>query len=122
MSNAREQGYARASRGTDTSGRAVLGFEGVTKHFGAITAVADVSFKIHKGEVLALLGDNGAGKSTIVKMISGVFLPDRGTISLDGRPVAFRSAKEARTAGIATVFQDLGLVPTMNVWRIFCKR
>lgn len=119
MNEAREQRFSKKAEAPSRNGTAVLELDGVTKHFGAVTAVDDVSFSLNKGQVLALLGDNGAGKSTIVKMISGVFLPDRGSIRLDSRPVAFRNAKEARSAGIATVFQDLGLVPTMNVWRNF---
>jgi len=120
VKNVREQGAPRDAAKPGANGRTpVLELDGVTKHFGAVTAVDNVSLTIHKGEVLALLGDNGAGKSTIVKMISGVFVSDEGTIRLEGRTAAFHNAKQARRAGIATVFQDLGLVPTMNVWRNF---
>ena len=91
----------------------------ITKRFGAIVAVDKVNFSIAKGEVLALLGDNGAGKSTVVKMISGATSPTSGQILLDGKRMLFRNSKSARLAGIATVYQDLALVPTMNVWRNF---
>jgi len=91
----------------------------VSKRFGQVTAVREVSFQLGHGEVLALLGDNGAGKSTVVKMISGVFAPSSGEIRVDGVPVRFRNSKQARERGISTVYQDLALVPTMNVWRNF---
>lgn len=112
-------GDSSTERRGNGSGEPVIELKGVTKHFGSITAVEDVSFEIRRGEAVALLGDNGAGKSTIVKIISGVIAPDRGEILLEGSRVAFQSAKEGRAAGIATVYQDLGLVPTMNVWRNF---
>lgn len=91
----------------------------VTKRFGSVVAVERVSFSAGRGEVLGLLGDNGAGKSTVVKMISGALRPDGGYLALDGKRLSLRSAKDARRAGIATVYQDLGLVPTMSVWRNF---
>lgn len=108
-----------ATKDEDEKGAPAIELAGVTKQFGSISAVDDVSFAIAKGEVVALLGDNGAGKSTVVKMISGVVTPNRGTIRLDGTDITSWSAKARREAGIATVYQDLGLVPTMNVWRNF---
>ncbi|MGC8628160.1 MAG: ABC transporter permease subunit [Acidimicrobiales bacterium] len=91
----------------------------VTMKFGPVLAVDDVSFSVSGGEVLALLGDNGAGKSTVVKIISGVYTPTSGEVRFGGRRVVFRSAKAAREAGISTVYQDLALVGVMNVWRNF---
>lgn len=91
----------------------------VSKRFGAIWAVKDVSFAIHSGEVMALLGDNGAGKSTVVKMISGALPVTSGDILVHGKRMRFSSSQAARRAGISTVYQDLGLVPTMSVWRNF---
>lgn len=119
MSKVNEAGTSHGTAGSSRNGSSVLELDEVTKQFGSVTAVDKVSFQIHRGEVLALLGDNGAGKSTIVKMISGVLVPDRGRLRLEDKQVLFHNAKEARRAGIATVFQDLGLVPTMNVWRNF---
>lgn len=91
----------------------------ISKHFGSVVAVDRVSFTVNRGEVVGLLGDNGAGKSTIIKMISGAVRPDSGYLALDGKRLHLRSAKDARRAGIATVYQDLGLVTTMSVWRNF---
>jgi simple sugar transport system ATP-binding protein len=101
------------------AGPAALELRRISKRFGQVVAVRNVSFSLGHGEVVALLGDNGAGKSTVVKMISGVFSPTSGEIRLDGAPVRFRNSKQARERGIATVYQDLALVPTMNVWRNF---
>ncbi len=91
----------------------------VSKRFGVAWAVRDVSFCIYPGEAMALLGDNGAGKSTVVKMISGALSPTSGELYVTGKKVRFSSSQAARRAGIATVYQDLGLVPTMSVWRNF---
>ena len=101
------------------TGVPVLELRHVTMKFGPVVAVDDVSFSISGGEILALLGDNGAGKSTIVKIVSGVYGPSSGELYFDGRRVTFRSAKAARKAGVSTVYQDLALVGTMNVWRNF---
>lgn len=96
-------------------GKTVFRFENVSKSFGAIQAVQDVSFELRMGEIVALVGDNGAGKSTIVKMIAGVHQPTSGTMYLDGKPVIFESPKEARAQGIETVYQDLALVEELDV-------
>lgn len=97
----------------------VLELRNITKRYGKLVAVDDVSFQVDKGEVIGLLGDNGAGKSTIIKMISGAVRPDSGEFVFEGQRVRFRNAKAAREAGVATVYQDLGLVSTMSVWRNF---
>ena len=91
----------------------------VTKLFGRIIALNDVSFDVYPGEVTCLLGDNGAGKSTLIKMLSGVYRPNEGQILFDGQTVNFSSPRDARALGIATVYQDLALVPMMSVWRNF---
>lgn len=100
---------------TPTVGQPVLRFENVSKSFGAIQAVQDVSFELHTGEIVGLVGDNGAGKSTIVKMISGVHQPTSGTMYLDGEPIVFENPKHARAQGIETVYQDLALVEELDV-------
>jgi simple sugar transport system ATP-binding protein len=90
-----------------------------TKYFGSVVALKDVSLSVHAGEVHALLGDNGAGKSTLIKILSGVHQLSHGEMLVDGQSVTFRSPREALDAGIATVFQDLAMVPLMSVTRNF---
>lgn len=91
----------------------------IEKHFGPVIALAGVSFSVNAGEVHCLLGDNGAGKSTFIKTMSGVHQPSAGEIFVEGRPVAFRSPRDAMAAGIATVYQDLAMIPLMSVARNF---
>ncbi len=91
----------------------------VTRRYGKNYAVRDASLAIHPGEVVGLVGDNGAGKSTIVKMISGYIEPTAGTIKVRGTPVRFGSPRQARAAGIETVYQDLAIVDEMALWRNF---
>jgi simple sugar transport system ATP-binding protein len=91
----------------------------VTKYFGTVIALRDVSIDVHAGEVVCLLGDNGAGKSTLIKILAGVFSPDEGELRVDGAPVRFRSARDALDQGIATVYQDLAILPLMSVSRNF---
>ena len=79
----------------------------------------DISVHINPGEVVCILGDNGAGKSTLIKVLSGVHLPDKGRMLMDGQEVRFQSPREARARGIATVYQDLALIPRMPIWRNF---
>jgi len=88
--------------------------ENLSKAFGGVQAADDVSFHIEPGECVALMGNNGAGKSTVVKMISGLFEPNSGSISIDGEVVALRSPDHARHHGIETVFQDLGLCENLD--------
>jgi simple sugar transport system ATP-binding protein len=97
--------------------------EGLSKSFGAVTALVDVTMRLGKGEVLGLVGDNGAGKSTLIKILTGFLRPDRGRIYLDGEDVTIRSVDHARTLGIDTVYQDLALVPSLSVaHNMFLKR
>jgi simple sugar transport system ATP-binding protein len=91
----------------------------VSKYFGNVIALKEVSTVVHAGEVTCVLGDNGAGKSTFIKIISGVHQHDAGAVLVDGEAVRFGSPREARDAGIATVYQDLATVPLMSVWRNF---
>ncbi|AHE54894.1 ATP-binding cassette domain-containing protein [Sphingomonas sanxanigenens] len=93
----------------------LLGIGGLTRHFGSVTAVADIDLDVRAGEVTALLGDNGAGKSTLVSMLSGVTAPSAGEMRIDGRPVSFADPAEARAAGIATVFQNLSLIEDRSI-------
>ena len=97
----------------------ILELDGVSKFFGAAVALKDVTVRVRRGEVHCLLGDNGAGKSTLIKILAGVHPPSRGTYRVDGEPVAFESPRDALDRGIATVYQDLALVPLMSVYRNF---
>jgi simple sugar transport system ATP-binding protein len=92
---------------------------GIVKHFGSVIALSGVSMTVARGEVLCLLGDNGAGKSTLIKILSGVYRPTRGDLLVEGAPVAFASPRDALDAGIATVYQDLAMIPLMSVTRNF---
>jgi rhamnose transport system ATP-binding protein len=92
-----------------------LSLEGVSKRFGGIQALADVSFSVAPGDVHAVLGENGAGKSTLVKIITGIHPADHGEIRLDGRVVRFPSPLAARAAGIVAVYQDPKLFPHLDV-------
>lgn len=112
----------------------LLSAEGVSKHFGHVTALQDVTIAVFPAEIVALVGDNGAGKSTFVAVVSGVLEPDTGTITINGEPVRLDSPLRAREVGIATVFQDLALVDERDVaanlwlgreprrWRFFVDR
>jgi ABC-type sugar transport system ATPase subunit len=102
---------------------AVLAVDGVTKRFGAVRALNDVSLEVRAGEVVGLIGDNGAGKSTLVGVMSGAIRPDDGAIFVDGEERTFATPAEARAAGIETVFQNLALVPTLNIAEnVFLRR
>lgn len=93
--------------------------DSLSKHFGNVVALKDVSALVRAGEVTCILGDNGAGKSTLIKILSGLYQPDGGEYRVDGEPVQFSSPRDALEAGIATVYQDLAMVPLMAVWRNF---
>jgi simple sugar transport system ATP-binding protein len=95
--------------------RPVLSVRDVSKAFGAVQALNRVSFDVHANEVVALAGDNGAGKSTIIKAISGVFRHDEGEILLDGKAIDFATPQEARDSGIETIYQDLALADNLSI-------
>src|SRR4051794_31598789 len=94
---------------------ALLRVRGVSKSFGAVAAVRDVSFDLSGGEAHALVGENGAGKSTIVKMLAGVHRPDAGTLELDGAPIELTGPADAKAAGIAVIYQEPTLFPDLSV-------
>jgi simple sugar transport system ATP-binding protein len=89
----------------------------IAKNFGRIQALNRVSFSLPRAEVLALLGDNGAGKSTMIKILTGLFQPDRGEMRWEGEPVSFSSPRDAYDIGVATVYQDLAIVDLMSIYR-----
>jgi simple sugar transport system ATP-binding protein len=93
--------------------------ENISKHFGTVIALSGVSMQVYAGEVHCLLGDNGAGKSTLIKILSGVHQPSDGRILLEGGPVQFASPRDALDRGIATVYQDLAMIPLMSITRNF---
>jgi len=94
---------------------AILKVENVSKYFGGVHAVEDISFVLYRGEGLGLVGDNGAGKSTLIKMIAGVLVPNRGNIYWHGRRLVDTSPKEVRELGIETIYQDLALADNLGV-------
>jgi simple sugar transport system ATP-binding protein len=100
-------------------GKPLLEVRSVSKYFGNVIALRDVSLQVGAGEVTCILGDNGAGKSTLIKILSGVHHHDEGAFLVDGEEVRFGSPREARARGIATVYQDLAMVPLMSIWRNF---
>jgi simple sugar transport system ATP-binding protein len=97
----------------------IVEMRNIEKHFGPVIALNGVSFDIRPGECHCLLGDNGAGKSTFIKTMSGVHKPSKGEILFEGRPMTFDSPRDAMEAGIATVYQDLAMIPLMSVTRNF---
>ena len=98
---------------------AAMELRGVSVTFGSVRALQDIDIKVYPGEVHCLLGDNGAGKSTLIKVLSGVHKPSKGQILVDGEPVLFRSPRDAQDCGVATVFQDLGMISLMSITRNF---
>jgi fructose transport system ATP-binding protein len=99
----------------DRSGTPILSARGLRKRYGNVTAIDGADFDLYPGEILAVIGDNGAGKSSMIKALSGAVIPDGGTISLDGEEVHFRTPHDAREAGIETVYQDLAVAPALDI-------
>jgi D-xylose transport system ATP-binding protein len=97
------------------AGEVVLSLRGISKHFGAVSALTDIDLDVRAGEVVALVGDNGAGKSTLVKVLAGVHQPDAGNMTFAGRPVSATDPSASLSLGIATVFQDLALCENLDV-------
>jgi ribose transport system ATP-binding protein len=100
---------------SSAAGQPILEVRNLSKHFGAIQALNDLSMSVHPGEVVALAGDNGAGKTTLIKTISGVFRPTAGEILLNGDQVSFSTPQEARDKGIETIYQDLALADNLSI-------
>lgn len=97
------------------SAEPLLSAKGLVKRYGRVTALDHADFDLYPGEILAVIGDNGAGKSSLIKAISGAVVPDEGEIRLEGKPVQFKSPMEAREAGIETVYQNLALSPALSI-------
>lgn len=100
---------------TGASNPLVFEAKGLVKRYGQVTALDGVDFELRAGEIMAVIGDNGAGKSSLIKALSGATIPDEGEILLDGQPVLFKSPIEARRSGIETVYQDLAVAPAMTI-------
>jgi simple sugar transport system ATP-binding protein len=97
----------------------IIELRDVSKNFGSVQALDGISLAVRGGEVCCLLGDNGAGKSTLIKILSGVYRPSAGEMLVDGEPVRFASPRDALDRGIATVYQDLAMIPLMSIVRNF---
>jgi ABC-type sugar transport system ATPase subunit len=100
---------------SDNGGEPLLRLQGVSKNFGPVQALTDVNLDVRAGEVTALIGDNGAGKSVMIKCIAGIHAPDHGEISWEGEPVRIRTPRDAASLGIETVYQDLALCNNLDI-------
>jgi fructose transport system ATP-binding protein len=109
--------HSALDRSSDEGGlvNPVLEAHGLVKRYGHVTALDGVDLELLPGEILAVIGDNGAGKSSLIKALSGALIPDEGRILLDGRPVHFHNPADARRAGIETVYQDLAVAPALDI-------
>jgi len=114
----REAGAAARAEATP-AGPPLLEAREVGKRFGSVVALDGISTSVRAGEVTCVLGDNGAGKSTLIKILAGVHQHDLGTYLVDGEPVRLQSPRDALDRGIATVYQDLAMIPLLSVWRNF---
>jgi fructose transport system ATP-binding protein len=106
---------SNARQRSDTSGVPVLHAKALTKRYGKVTAMDGSDLELYPGEILAVIGDNGAGKSSLIKALSGALIPDSGEIFLDGERVHFRNPMDARSAGIETVYQTLAVAPGLDI-------
>ena len=100
---------------TATTAPLVMQAKGLVKRYGQVTALDGADFELRAGEILAVIGDNGAGKSSLIKCLSGATVPDEGQILLDGKPIHFKAPIDARREGIETVYQDLAVAPAMTI-------
>jgi fructose transport system ATP-binding protein len=100
---------------THASTPLVMQAKGIVKRYGQVTALDGNDFELRAGKILAVIGDNGAGKSSLIKALSGATIPDEGELLLDGKVVHFKSPIDARRAGIETVYQDLAVAPAMSI-------
>ena len=98
-----------------TASAPLLQARGLVKRYGRVTALDHADFDLHPGEIVAVIGDNGAGKSSLIRALSGALVPDEGEIRFDGKPVHFRSPLDAQAAGIETVYQTLALAPSLSI-------
>ena len=104
---------------SNSTQHAILSLHKVSQRFGSVVALRDINISIEPGRVYCLLGDNGAGKSTLIKLLSGVYQPSEGELLVDDQVKQFNSPRDALDSGIATVYQDLALIPLMSIGRNF---
>ena len=97
------------------TGTARLVMQDVSKAFAGVRALRNVTVEGRSGEVLALMGENGAGKSTLLKILTGAYLPDHGTVAIDGETVSFRSPRDAHLAGVRVIYQEPEIIPHVSV-------
>src|SRR5829696_3426912 len=102
---------------TPASVGALVKLAGIRKRYGAVEALRGVDLHVDEGEVLAICGDNGAGKSSLIRVVSGAHDPDEGAIEIDGSAMRFGSPQGALAAGVATIYQDLALAPRQPIWQ-----
>ena len=107
----------RPTSTNSSSSPPLVELSGIRKRYGAVDALSGVDLAVDAGDVLAICGDNGAGKSSLVRVVSGAHAPDEGTIEIEGRPVRFGSPQDALAAGVATIYQDLALAPRQPGWQ-----
>ncbi len=105
------------STSTSPNNAPLVRLAGIRKRYGAVEALRGVDLHVDQGEVLAICGDNGAGKSSLIRVVSGAHDPDEGTIEIEGRTMAFGSPQGALEAGVATIYQDLALAPRQPIWQ-----
>ena len=125
MADAAGTSYVGSGQDTRPVGSAepVVECEGLSKHFGGVTALSGIDLTLHAGEITALVGDNGAGKSTLTKLLAGIYSPDEGSIRIRGEERRFHGPKDAAEAGIQVVYQDLALCDNLNtVQNLFLGR
>ncbi len=106
---------SRSPQPAGSAGTPVLQAKGLSKRYGRVVAIDGSDLELYPGEILAIIGDNGAGKSSLIKALSGALVPDEGEIFLDGQQVHFRNPMDARSAGIETVYQTLALAPGLDI-------
>jgi fructose transport system ATP-binding protein len=109
------QGVGMSTEASIPKGEPILQARGLIKRYGRVTALDRADFDLYKGEILAVIGDNGAGKSSLIRALSGAMVPNQGEIRLEGQVVSFRSPLDARAAGIETVYQTLALSPSLSI-------
>jgi len=119
MTDAQQQSTPEPGGPTSATSAPLLEIREISKFFGSVISLQDISTTVRAGQVTCILGDNGAGKSTLIKILSGVYQPDHGQLLMNDEVMTFSTPRQSLDAGIATVFQDLAMVPLMAIWRNF---